>query len=616
MIDIVHLLEERLRTAFATLGYDTKLATMQKSSRPDLGDFQCNAAMKIAGMTKQKPIDVANKILTAMQNENVFSNISIAGPGFVNFTLSSQYLAERVTQIRETNEQSLASFESKRIVLDYGGPNVAKPLHVGHLRSAIVGDSLKRIMKYLGHQVVSDVHLGDWGTPMGMLLAAMQEEYPRWPYFTGSPPYPATSPITVEDLNALYPRASERFKTDPVFANRAREATVKLQNGDPGYIALWKQFVKISTDSVKSDYDRLGISFDLWLGESDSAKYVSEVEDIFKTKSLLVESQGAQVIEVGQASDRKPVPPLIFKKEDGGLTYATTDLATIFMRKTTISPDKILYIVDQRQSLHFEQVFRAAINGGLAADGSLEHIGFGTLNGADGKPFKTRQGGVMRLSFLIDLATDEVVKRVYNTTDIPSNIPPDIQEMIEDICVAAIKFGDLSIQRQADYAFDIGSFVQTEGKTGPYLQYAAVRVKSLLRKAGINIGVQAPVIIAAPEERDLVITMTGFLGAIKSAFDKRMPSEICDFAYSLATSFNRFYNACPILSAPTELEKMSRLVLAQTTLQLLEKSLDLLGIKVPPKMISFTLENEHGGSGLAPSLSSQTNLGGVPSKCT
>lgn len=592
MSSTIGMIQTQLEAVFEKLGYDAKLAVVKKSDRPDLSDFQCNAAMKIAGMMKQKPVDVANKIAAAMSDEDVFSAISVAGPGFINFTLKDAYLEKLVNIVKDEDRKNLASANPQKIVIDYGGPNVAKPLHVGHLRSAIVGDSIKRIAKYLGHTVISDVHLGDWGTPMGMLIAALSEEHPEWPYFSGGAPYPNESPIAVDDLNALYPRASERFKNDPAFADKAREATVGLQNGHPGYRALWEQFIKISVQSVKSDYDRLGVSFDLWLGESDAAKHVPQVEEIFKEKELLVESQGAQVVEVSKANDNKAMPPLIFRKEDGGLTYATTDLATILMRKDTFSPDSILYVVDQRQSLHFEQVFRAAHMAGLIQEGAVEHIGFGTLNGKDGKPFKTRQGGVMRLTSLIDMATEEVMKRVAGSTEKASDVPVEIQEMVEDISVAAIKFGDLSVQRQADYVFDLASFVQTEGKTGPYLQYAAVRVKSLLSKANVTTRLNAQIKITSASERDLAMVLAGFPDAVNAAFVKRMPSEICDYAYALATAYNRFYKECPILSAASDAEKLSRLTLSQTVLDVLEKSLDLLGIKAPQRMISYNPRND------------------------
>lgn len=581
---LLPLLSEKVGAVFASFGLDQSLGAMRISNRPDLSDFQCNGALAAAKALKRNPVELAKEIAPALEKLGLFSSITIDGPGFINFKIANRFLIDYF--LDPTRDQTPAHAPQK-ILIDFGGPNVAKPLHVGHLRSAIIGESLKRISRAMGHEVVGDIHLGDWGTPMGMLIAQLSLDHPEWPFFSESFDEKAASvrpDLTADTLNSLYPVAAKHFKDDPAFADMAREATTKLQNGHPGYRKLWRHFVDISIESIKADFDALGVSFDLWLGESDADAYMQAVFETMAARNLVKESDGALIVEVAEPEDKHEVPPVILRKKDGAANYATTDLATIAQRVKDYNPEKILYVVDQRQSLHFKQVFRAAAKAGLARPEILEHIGFGTVNGKDGKPFKTREGGVMRLSDLIQISIDLALKESGFADE---NLDETTKEMVTQIAIAAIKFGDLSNPRTSDYIFDPTAFVRFDGKTGPYIQYAVVRAESVLEKTDVSqIGVPAALADFSNEtERDLVLNLLRYPEALQSAFDKRLPSELCEYAYNLARSFSVFYKKSAILVESDAQIRQFRLFLTQQTARTLKKVLDCLAIPTPRKML-------------------------------
>jgi arginyl-tRNA synthetase len=577
-------LSEKVGAVFESLGLDKSLGIVGNSDRPDLSDFQCNGAMQAARILKRRPLDIAKEILPALQAIDIFSQVTVDGPGFINFTLSDRYILNALQGDKDANEPKQPP---QKIVIDYGGPNVAKPLHVGHLRSAIIGESLKRIARELNHHVISDIHMGDWGTPMGMLIAQLSDDHPEWPFFSDK--FTETSAanrpdLSAEDLNNLYPVAAKHFKEDTNFADKAREATAKLQSGHAGYRKLWRHFVDISIESIKKDFGALDVSFDLWLGESDADAISHKVVQNLIAQGVAKESQGALVVEVAQPADKFEVPPLILRKKDGAATYATTDLGTIAQRVEDIKPDKIWYVVDQRQSLHFKQVFRAAAQGCLIKEDSLEHIGFGTVNGKDGKPFKTRDGGVMRLGDLIQNSIELALKEAGFENE---QVDEATKEMITMVAIAAIKFGDLSNLRTTDYIFDPKEFVRFDGKTGPYVQYAAVRAGAILEKASANSFTGNPQIEAFTNrtERGLALSLLRFPEALQRAFDKRMPSDLCEYAFDLAQRFNGFYRDCAILSETDPNIRDFRLFLTDQTATTLKKTLECLAIPVPRKML-------------------------------
>lgn len=588
---ILDIIKEKVAAAFEDLGLPRELAEVTVSDRPDLSDFQSNGAFKASKILRKNPREIAAQITEKLSHEPIFRDVSVAGPGFLNFTLHNDFLSGQLESAE--NVAPVKSAAPQKIVIDYGGPNVAKPLHVGHLRTAIIGEAIKRTGRLLGHEVIGDVHWGDWGTPMGMLLAALEEAHPDWPYFQeGASEFPSDSPISVDALNTLYPEASGRFKSDEDFADKARAATAKLQEGHVGYRALHKHFVSVSTADVRRDYAMVNVDFDLWLGESDTQDMLAGMVDDLMVRGVASESQGAIVIDVLKDDDKKEMPPVILRKKDGGATYGTTDLATIKVRREDLNADRIIYVVDQRQSLHFEQVFRAAEKAGFMDVDKLEHAGFGTMNGRDGKPFKTRDGGVMRLGQLIAMAGEEVRSEMGLAQD--AALDSDIQKMVDTISVAAIKFGDLSVTRTSDYVFDIKEFVKTEGKTGPYIQYAAVRIQSILAKAaenGIALNDKADIILDDAAERALALKLLAFPEIVERSWRRLMPSDLCEHAFELAQAFSSFYAACPILATEEEPLRQSRLQLAALCRAQLETCFDLLAIDIPDKMLKFTEES-------------------------
>lgn len=599
MTDLKTSLGEAVGAAFAAEGVDKALARVTASDRPDLADFQSNGALAAAKALKANPRELAAKVAERLAADPRLSSVEVAGPGFINMKLSNAALAQRAAEVAADKELAGASrVEPRKVVIDYGGPNVAKPMHVGHLRSAIIGESLKRLFRLRGDHVTGDAHFGDWGFQMGLLITACGDEGLADAFMAeGDGPFPAETPVTLADLDRLYPLAAGKAKEDPAFRDRARKATAELQGGRPGYRALWSHFVAVSREALKREYDDLSVDFDLWNGESDADPLMDEMIADLKTKGLLVEDDGAQVIHVardgetrkkkladGSVIEAPSPPPLLVISSEGSAMYGTTDLATILDRHKSIDPDLILYVVDERQAEHFEQVFRAAYLAGYAPEKSLEHLGFGTMNGADGKPFKTRAGGVLKLRDLIDMATEKARERLHEAKlgdDLPAE---EFEDIAHKVAVAALKFSDLSNNRTTSYVFDLDRFMSFEGKTGPYLLYQAVRVKSLLRKAAEQGVALAPIVIEEAAERDLALTLDAFDAATADAYDKRSPNLIAEHAYRLAQSFSKFYAACPILVAPDAATKGSRLALAAATLHQLETALRLLGIETPERM--------------------------------
>jgi len=600
MTDLKTSLSEAVAAAFAAEGVDAALARVVASDRPDLADFQSNGALAAAKALKANPRELAARIAERLAADPRLLSVEVAGPGFINLKLSDAALSQRAAEVAGDEALAGASLNtpSRKVVIDYAGPNVAKPMHVGHLRSSIIGESLKRLFRFRGDTVWGDAHFGDWGFQMGLLITACGDENLADAFMAdGDGPYPAESPVTLEDLERLYPQAAARAKEDPAFRDRARKATAELQNGRPGYRALWAHFVAVSRTALKREFGALDVTFDLWNGESDADPLMPEMLAHLKEAGLLVEDDGAQVVHVarpgetrkkkladGSVIEAPSPPPLLVVSSEGSAMYGTTDLATILDRKKSIAPDLILYVVDERQAEHFEQVFRAAYLAGYAPEKSLEHLGFGTMNGADGKPFKTRAGGVLKLHDLITMATDKARERLKEARlgdDLPE---AEFEDIARKVAVAALKFADLSNNRTTSYVFDLDRFMSFEGKTGPYLLYQAVRVKSLLRKAADQGVAFAPIVIEEAAERDLALTLDAFDAATADAYDKRSPNLIAEHAYRLAQSFSKFYAACPILVAPDEATKGSRLALAAASLHQLEQALDLLGIETPERM--------------------------------
>ena len=592
MTDLKARLGEAVRAAFAAEGLPEDLGRVAVSDRPDLADFQSNGALAAAqvlkkeGAAKANPREIAARVAARLTGDTRLQSVEIAGPGFVNLKLSDAALTERAREIAADPRLGAERVAApRRVVVDYAGPNVAKPMHVGHLRASIIGEAIKRIFRFRGDQVWGDAHFGDWGFQMGLLIVAVGDEQPGSPFLSeGEGSFPDESPVTLEDLERVYPLAAGRAKADLAYRDRARRATAELQGGRPGYRALWRRFVDVSRVALEREFHALGVDFDLWKGESDADPLIPAMIQDLEAKHLLVEDQGARIVRIAKEGDKRELPPLLVVSSEGSSMYGTTDLATIVDRRKTQDPDLIVYVVDQRQADHFEQVFRAAYLAGYAPEGSLEHIGFGTMNGTDGKPFKTREGGVLKLNDLIVMGRDKARERLTEAGLGTELSPEDFEATAHRVAVAALKFADLSNYRGTSYVFDLDRFTSFEGKTGPYLLYQAVRIKSLLRKAAEAGAAAGEIVISEPAERELVLTLDAFDHAVSEAYDRRAPNSIAEHAYRLAQSFSRFYAACPVLAAETEAQKVSRLTLAKTTLGQLEQALDLLGIETPERM--------------------------------
>lgn len=575
--------------AFADCGYDESLGAVTVSNRPDLCQFQCNGALAAAKQYKKNPAIIANEVAEKLQGEPMLAKAEFVPPGFLNLDVADSYLTERTRAMAQDARLNLPQAASPfSIVVDYGGPNVAKPLHIGHLRTAIIGESLVRLSRFLGHNVVGDVHLGDWGLQMGLIIAGLRDRQPELCYFDESfaGPYPTEPPVTLDDLNELYPASSARSKTDEAFKAEAQKATGELQNGRPGYVALWKHFLSLSVTDLKKSYAKLDVKFDKWLGESDAAPYVDEMLGILKEKNLSYLSDGALIVDVAQEDDDEEIPPIIISKSDGSQLYGTTDLATILQRQRDFAPDEIWYVVDNRQAMHFKQVFRCAHMAKLVPDETkLLHVGFGTMNGKDGKPYKTRDGGVMRLSDLITTVTNAAREKMATSDTAASLSEEEAAACAEKIGIAALKIGDLINHRTKDYVFDLDRFLASEGKTGPYLQYAAVRIHSVLEKAkaqGFTPGELLPP--ASETERALMLSLASVGDTLLRAFYDRAPNGICEALFELAGLFNRFYYENKILTNPDAAQRDSWLALISVTEKMIALLLSLLAIQVPEKM--------------------------------
>ena len=584
---LVEELSDIVGKAFSALGLDPADGRTRVSDRPDLAQFQCNGALAAARKRGENPRALAEKLAATLQQNPIFAEAGVAGPGFINLKLDDGFLSARVNALAADDRLGGWSTPTpEKVVFDYGGPNVAKPLHVGHLRSAIIGEALKRIFRFAGDEATGDIHLGDWGLQMGQLISELELRRPDLPHFNegAEGPYPDPA-IALADLEEMYPAASAACKDDPARAEAARRATKALQDGRPGYRALWRRFVDLSVAAMRENYDDLGVSFELWKGESDADPYIERILDDLNRKGLLEASDGAQIVRVARDTDKKEVPPMIAVNSEGAVGYHATDVATILDRVETLSPERILYVVDNRQALHFEQVFRAAAAVGYIAEEKLEHLGFGTMQGKDGKPFKTREGGVLKLRDLIDMVTEAAAARLRDGGFAEGLDEAETADVARKVGVAALKFADLSNQRTSDYVFDLERFTAFEGKTGPYLCYASVRVRSVLRRAaeaGLEHG--RDVSIAAKEERDLALTLLSFGDAVRGAHEKRMPHILCEHAYALAQSFSKFYAACRIVDEPDAAAQTSRLTLAAAAGRQIDVVLNLLGITPPTRM--------------------------------
>jgi arginyl-tRNA synthetase len=574
--------------AFEALDLDRALGEVVVSQRPDLAQFQCNGALPGAKQAGRNPRELAQEVIDGLTDKDRYADLSIAGPGFINISLTDDVLGAHVAEVAGDDRLGVALRHPERVLIDFGGYNVAKAAHVGHMRTTILGDSLQRLARFMGHDVTSDIHLGDWGLQMGMLIVGVEHDQPDLPYFDPDHdgPYPEESPVTLADLGALYPTISAAVKDDPALAERARLATLELQRGRRGYRALWQHFVDVTLDSQRQDVDDLGVSFDLWYGESTVADRVDPMIERLLGAGVAREDAGAVIVDVARDSDKMEIPPFILAKSDGAALYTTTDLATIEMRVDTLGVKEIIYVVDARQSLHFEQVFRVARRAGIApADVSLEHVEFGTVNGPGGQPLRTRDGGLPLLSDFIADAVRAAHDRIDSAAIAEDASDEERAEIARKVAVAALKFGDLINHRTSNYIFDLDRFVSFEGKTGPYLQYAAVRIHSIERRA-TGAGITAGPIVAptVDEERALMLHVSSLPEVIERAWDLRAPNGLAEYAFELSGAFNRFYEHCHILNEEDPARQASWLQLALLTRRVLVQCLDLLGIEIPERM--------------------------------
>ena len=567
------IINQKLKTAFAGLGLDTKYAAAKTSDRPDLSDFQCNGALALAKSEKKNPRQIGEEIAARLREDKDFARVSVDGPGFLNLTLTDEFLAGVLDKMAADERFGCALQENpKTVVMDYGGPNVAKEMHVGHLRSGVIGESMRRIEEFVGNKPIADVHFGDWGTPIGMILAEV---------IAADGSLDKMETYDIAEITRFYKQANIRCKEDPAAKETARVITAKFQDGDPVYRKAWQHIRKVSVEAVKENYRELGVHFDLWLGESDAHETCFAIKKIAEEKGLLEYDDGAYIIRLDE--ENKPKPPVIIEKSDGGFTYQATDIATIKMRVDDLHADEIIYFVDKRQSLHFEQVFEVVEKLGIAPGVKLQHIGFGTVNGADGKPFKTRDGGVMNLADMIKMSKDKVAELMPAPDEAKGITREYIDRLVSQIAVGAIKFQDLKNNIASGYVFELDDFANFDGKTGPYIQYAVARINSIMRK-NQNL-VPGAVVITNPEERALGLKLTQLSSVVFRAEADKEPSVISDYAYTLAQLFSSFYNASPIMGAETSEIAASRLALARLTRDVLVKLLYLLGIEAPEAML-------------------------------
>lgn len=583
MKDLVEIIQVEVMDAFDKAGYDHELGKIGVSKRPDLCEFQCNGAMIAAKQYNENPKDIASKVVKNLITNSCFSLCQVDGPGFINLNISKEFLKDYVDEMRKSDTFGLEiNDKPKKVIIDYGGPNVAKPLHVGHLRSAVIGESIKRIIKYMGNDVLGDIHMGDWGLQMGLIIAELEVRKPDLVYFdpdyTGE--YPSEPPFSLSELEEIYPCASAKSKEDSDFYDRAMQITKELQNKNPSYYALWKHIMSISVADLKKNYELLNVDFDLWLGESDADIYIPDLVKYLKDNNYAYIDEEALVVDVSQPTDKKEIPPCMILKSNGASLYTTTDLATLMQRKNDYNPDEVIYVVDKRQSMHFTQVFRCAKKTNLVdSKTSLYFKGFGTMNGSDGKPFKTRDGGVMRLEMLLDDIKSQMLSKLSKNNNIDNK-----EEVATQIAIAAIKYADLSNQAEKDYVFDIDKFTSFEGNTGPYILYTIVRIKSLLDKQNFIETNNSLLPASSDSEKALMLKLTRFQEMIRGAYDDIAPHRLCAYIYDLCNECNRFYHENKISTQEEEDRKISWLNLLSFTKDVLETCIDLLGFEAPDRM--------------------------------
>ena len=585
---ISDFIAEELAAAFEAAGYDSNYAKVTLSNRPDLCEYQCNGAMAGAKAYHKAPIMIAQDVVAKLEGSGCFCDVQAVNPGFINLKLDERFVADYLDEMETDEDLGLNKTDNpKMIVIDYGGPNVAKPLHVGHLRSAIIGESVKRIARKMGHNVLGDIHLGDWGYQMGLIITELKERKPELPYFDENfkGEYPAEAPFTISELEEIYPTASGKAKEDEEYRERALHATYLLQNGHKGYTAIWNHIMHVSVNDLKKNYANLNVDFDLWKGESDAQAYIPDMIERLKKEGFAHVDDGALVIDVQEESDTKEIPPCMIQKSDGASLYGTTDLATLVQRVEDYHPDKVIYVVDKRQELHFVQVFRAAKKTGIVpSETELKFLGFGTMNGKDGKPFKTREGGVMRLENLIAEIHEEMYKKITDNRTVEEE---EAKNTAKTVGMAAIKYGDLSNQASKDYVFDVDRFTSFEGNTGPYILYTIVRIKSILNKyqeegkavTGLKVNQQS-----GESEKALMLALVKYNEMMENAYEELAPHKICAYIYDLANAFNHFYHETKILAEENEAKKQGYIALLILTKKVLESCIDVLGFEAPERM--------------------------------
>ncbi|NLJ90446.1 MAG: arginine--tRNA ligase [Clostridiales bacterium] len=589
MKSILNIITEEISGAFEAKGYDRSYGKVTLSNRPDLCQYQCNGALAAAKEYKKAPIMIAEDVVSSLKDNKLFNKVEAIKPGFINIDVSNDFLADYLNDMNKDEKHGFEEVDNpKTIVIDYGGPNVAKPLHVGHLRSAVIGESLKRLARFVGHEVIGDVHLGDWGLQMGLIITELKKRQPELVYFDEEydGEYPEEAPFTISELEEIYPAANEYSKENPEFKEEAKQTTFLLQNGHRGYTALWNHILNVSIADLKRNYDNLDVSFDLWKKESDAQKYIPDMVKYMKENNYTRISDGALVIDVKEETDTREIPPCMVLKSDGATLYNTTDLATIVEREKLFDPDRIIYVVDKRQELYFEQVFRAAKKTKIIGDDvELIFQGFGTMNGKDGKPFKTRDGGVMRLEYLIESINEEVYSKMMENRTIPEE---EAREIAKIVGLAALKYGDLSNQASKDYIFDIDRFTSFEGNTGPYILYTIVRIKSILKNyekitgSSLKNGVIRPYDIES--QINLMLEASKFNETIANAYEELAPHKLCKYVYDLSNAFNTFYHENKIIAEEDKEKQESWIALIKLVLEILETSINILGFKAPERM--------------------------------
>ena len=588
MKKILDLITEELEQAFEAAGYEKEMAKVTLSNRPDLCEYQCNGAMAGAKKYHKAPFMIAEDVVSKISTEGCIETAEVVKPGFINLKTSSKYIAKYLNEMAVASKLGVEEAKNpKTIIIDYGGPNVAKPLHVGHLRSAIIGESIKRITRFMGNNVTGDIHLGDWGYQMGLIITELKKRHPELPYFDESfeGEYPVEPPFTISDLEEIYPTASAYAKEHDDYRDEALEATFLLQNGKRGYRAIWKHIMDVSVTDLKRNYSNLNVSFDLWKGEADAQKYIPDMVERLKSEGFAHLDDGALVVDVKEETDTKEIPPCMILKSDGAALYDTTDLATLVEREELYHPDEVIYVVDKRQELHFVQVFRCAKKTGIVEeDTKLQFLGFGTMNGKDGKPFKTREGGVMRLEHLIADITNKMYEKIAENRTVDEE---EAKATAKTVGMAAIKYGDLSNQASKDYVFDIDRFTSFEGNTGPYILYTIVRIKSILNKymeSGKTLDDISIKAAAGDSEKALMLEVVKFSNVMENAYEELAPHKICAYIYDLANAFNRFYHETRILAEEDEEKQKSYIALLSLVKEVLNTCIDLLGFEAPERM--------------------------------